>query len=95
MAPPPGEPVFRRWEHTTYPHRKFYEVDIELSLFYPKVLIRRWGRIGTNRPQSLRMLVGDREELQRQVALICRRRQAHGYRLVRELQVPAIEVVAA
>ena len=41
------------------------------------------------------MLIGDREELQRQVELIRRRRQAHGYRLVRELQVPAIEVVAA
>jgi len=94
MAPPPGEPVFRRWEHTTYPHYKFYEVDIELSLFYPKVLIRRWGRIGTKRPRSIRMRVGDREERQRQVSLI-RRRQAHGYRLVRELQVPAIEVVAA
>ena len=95
MAPPPGEPVFRRWEHTTYPHRKFYEVDIELSLFYPKVLIRRWGRIGTKRPRSIRMLVGDREELQRQVELIRRCRQAHGYRLVRELRVPVIEVVAA
>ena len=95
MEPPPGEPVFLRWEHTTYPHRKFYEVDIELSLFYPKVLIRRWGRIGTKRPRSIRMLVGDREELQQQVALIRQRRQAHGYRLVQELAVPAIEVVAA
>jgi len=87
--------VFLRWEHTTYPHRKFYEVDVELSLFYPKVLIRRWGRIGTHRPRSIRMRVGDREELQRQVELIRRRRIQHGYHLVRELQVPAIEVVAA
>ena len=78
-----------------YSDSKLYEVDIELSLFYPKVLIRRWGRIGTNRPRSLRMRVGDREELQQQVELIRRRRQAHGYHLVRELQVPAIEVVAA
>ena len=91
----PSESIYIRWEHTTYPHRKFYEVDLELSLFYPKVLIRRWGRIGTKRPRSIRMLVGNREELQRQVALIRRRRQAHGYRLVRELQVPVIEVVAA
>jgi len=44
---PPGDPIFLRWEHTTPPHRKFYEVEVELSLFYPKVLIRRWGRIGT------------------------------------------------
>ena len=41
------------------------------------------------------MLVGDREELQRQVELIRRRRMLHGYHLVRELQVPAIAVVAA
>ena len=41
-----SEPIFVRWEHTTNPHRKFYEVELELSLFYPKLLIRRWGRTG-------------------------------------------------
>ena len=90
----PTEPVFLRWEHTTPPHRKFYEVEVELSLFYPKLLIRRWGRIGGKRPRSIRMLVTDGEELQRQVERLRRRRQAHGYRLVRELQVAAIAVAA-
>ena len=41
------------------------------------------------------MLMADGEELQRQVALIGRRRQAHGYRLVRERQVAAMGVAAA
>ena len=91
----PTEPVFLRWEHTTPPHCKFYEVEVELSLFYPKLLVRRWGRIGGKRPRSIRMLVADGEELQRQVALISRRRQAHGYRLVRELQGAAIAGAAA
>ena len=31
------EPVYLRWENTTPPHRKFYEVEVELSLFYPKM----------------------------------------------------------
>ena len=87
--------MFLRWEHAIPPHRKFYEVEVELSLFYPKRLIRRWGRIGGKRPRSLRVLVADGEELQRQVALIGRRRQAHGYRLVRELRVAAMAGVAA
>jgi predicted DNA-binding WGR domain protein len=91
----PTEPVFLRWEHTDPPHRKFYEVDVELSLFYPKLLTRRWGRIGGKRPRSLRMRVADGEELRRQVAHISRRRQAHGYRLVQELQVAAIAAPAA
>jgi len=38
---PPGDPVYLRWENTMPPHRKFYEVEVELSLFFPKVLIRR------------------------------------------------------
>ena len=90
-----SEPIFLRWEHTTDPHRKFYEVELELSLFYPKLLTRRWGRIGTRRPRSIRMVVADREDLQRQVGLIRRRRVLHGYRLVEELQGSAIEVAAA
>ena len=95
MTPPPSEPVYLRWEHTTHPHRKFYELEVKLSLFYPKTLVRRWGRIGTRRPRSIRMLIGNCEELQRQVALIRRQRIIHGYHLARELRVPAIEVVAA
>ena len=89
-----SEPIFIRWEHTTYPHRKFYEVELELSLFYPKLLIRRWGRIGTQRPRSIRMVIADREELERQVGLIRRRRVQHGYRLAQQLEAPAIEVLA-
>ena len=95
MTPPSNEPVYLHWEHTTHPHRKFYELEVELSLFYPKTLVRRWGRIGTRRPRSIRMLIGDREELQRWVALIRRHRILHGYHLVRERQVPAIETAAA
>jgi len=91
----PTEPVFLRWEHTTPPHHKFYEVEVELSLFYPKLLVRRWGRIGGKRPRSIRMLVADGEERQQQVERLRRRRQAHGYRLVRELQVAALAAPAA
>ena len=90
-----SEPIFLRWEHTTHPHRKFYEVELELSLFYPKLLTRRWGRIGTRRPRSIRVVVADREDLLRQVGLIRRRRVQHGYRLAEELAGSAIEVVAA
>ena len=89
-----SEPIFLRWEHTTNPHHKFYEVELELSLFCPKLLIRRRGRIGTRRPRSIRMVVADRADLQRQVGLI-RRRVQHGYRLAQELEAAAIEVVAA
>ena len=90
-----SEPIFLRWEHTTHPHRKFYEVELELSLFYPKLLTRRWGRIGTRRPRSIRVVVADREDLLRVVGLIRRRRVLHGYRLAQELRVPSITEVAA
>ena len=95
MTSLPGEPVFIRWEHTTSPHCKFYEVDVELSLFYPKLLIRSWGRIGTRRPRSIRMVIANREDLERQVGLIRGRRVQHGYRLAQELRVPVITEVAA
>ena len=91
----PTEPVFLRWEHTQPPHHKFYEVEVELSLFYPKLLVRRWVRIGGKRPRSIHMLVADGEELQREVEGISRRRQAHGYRLVRERRVAAMAGAAA
>jgi predicted DNA-binding WGR domain protein len=91
----PAEPVFLRWEHTTPPHYKFYEVDVELSLFYPKVLTRRWGRIGGRHSRSIRRWVADGEELQQQVAQLSRRRQAHGYWLVQELRGAALTEKAA
>ncbi|MSS73642.1 MAG: WGR domain-containing protein, partial [Candidatus Latescibacteria bacterium] len=45
------EPIYLRFENTSPPHRKFYEVEVELSLFYPKRLVRRWGRIGARKPR--------------------------------------------
>ena len=95
MTSLPGEPVYLRWEHTAPPHHKFYEVELELSLFYPKLLIRRWGRIGTSRPRSIRVVVVDKEDVERQVGLIRRRRVQHGYHLAQELRVPSITEVAA
>lgn len=80
-----SEPVYLRFEHTIPPHHKFYEVEVDLCLFYPKILVRRWGRIGTRRPHSLRMGITTPEELQHQVAAITRRRHDHGYRTVAEI----------
>jgi predicted DNA-binding WGR domain protein len=94
-AGPPGDPIYLRWEHTTPPHRKFYEVEVELSLFYPKVLVRRWGRIGTRRARSIKLVLSEAEEVRREVEQVCRLRGRHGYRLVREVRVPAIGAEAA
>lgn len=47
------EPIYLRFENTSPPYRKFYEVDVELSLFYPKRWARRWGGIGSCRPRSI------------------------------------------
>jgi len=90
-----GEPVFVRWENTVPPHRKFYEVEVELSLFYPKVLVRRWGRIGTRRPRSIRLVMGTPDELEQVVGRVGRRRERHGYWVVREVRVDGVGVVAA
>ena len=92
---PPSDPLCLRWENTAPPHRKFYEVVIERSLFYPKVLVRRWGRIGTRRGRSLRQVLADAEDVRRQVAELARRRTRHGYRPVAEVRVPAIVAEAA
>ena len=89
------EPVYLRWENTTPPHRKFYEVEVELSLFYPKTLIRRWGRIGTRRPRSVRMVMAGPGDLERWVDFIARRRERHGYQTKKEIRTPAIEAAAA
>jgi predicted DNA-binding WGR domain protein len=87
--------VYLRFEHRIPPHKKFYEVEVELRLFYPKTLTRRWGRIGGRRPRSLRRVIEDLTDLRRQVARITRRRVSHGYRLVTELHVPLSGGVAA
>ena len=89
------EPVYLRWENTTTPHRKFYEIEVELSLFYPKILVRRWGRIGARRPRSIRMLAANPDELERWVDVISKRRERHGYKMSREIRVPAIGTFAA
>jgi len=85
-AGPSGDPVYLRWEHTAPPHRKFYEVEVELSLFYPKVLVRRWGRIGTKRARSIKLVLSEAEEVRREVARVCRLRGRHGYALVKEVR---------
>ena len=89
------EPIYLRWENTTPPHRKFYEVEVELSLFYPKMLVRRWGRIGTRRPKSIQMVIADPDELELWVGAIAKRRERRGYQTVREVRSPAMGVSAA
>ncbi|MSR84607.1 MAG: WGR domain-containing protein [Candidatus Latescibacteria bacterium] len=78
--------MYLRWEHTTPPHRKFYEVELELSLFFPKVLVRRWGRIGTRRPRRIKLVLEDAESVWREVKEISRLRGRHGYRIVQEVR---------
>ena len=90
-----AEPVYLRWENTTPPHHKFYEVEVELSLFYPKILVRRWGRIGTRRPRSIQVVMANPDELERRVDVIARRRERYGYKTRREIRTPAIGASAA
>jgi predicted DNA-binding WGR domain protein len=89
------EPIYLRFENTSPPHRKFYEVEVELSLFYPKRLVRRWGRIGCRRPRSIRMVMADPGELARQVEVIARLRQRHGYQTVADVRAPVLHASAA
>ena len=89
----PPEPIFLRFENVTPPHRKFYEV--ELSLFYPRRLVRRWGRIGSRRPRTIKMAMSSPEELARQVEAISRRRERHGYRAVAEVRGATLQASAA
>ena len=91
----PSEPLFIRWEHTTPPHRKFYELEVELTLFYPKTLIQRWGRLSTKKPRTLHRLIANPAELDRLVARIARRREQHGYHKVSEIYRTSMETIAA
>ena len=77
------------------PHRKFYEVEVELSLFYPKRLVRRWGRIGARRPRSIRRVMPDPGDLARHVEVITRLRQRHGYLTVADVRGSSVEAFAA
>jgi predicted DNA-binding WGR domain protein len=92
---PPGDPIYLRWENTSPPLRKFYEVELELSLFYPKLLVRRRGRLGTRRARSIKLVLADAEAVRREVREISRLRGRHGYVLAREVWVPAIGAGAA
>ncbi len=92
---PPGDPIYLRWENTAPPHRKFYEVELELSLFYPKVLVRRWGRIGTRRARSIKLVLEDAEAVWREVQEISRLRGRHGYALVKEVRAEVRRAEAA
>ena len=89
------EPITLRFENTSPPHRKFYEVEVELSLFYPQRLVRRWGGVGSRRPRSIKMVMAGPEELARQVEVIARLRQQHGYQAVAEVRSLALASTAA
>jgi predicted DNA-binding WGR domain protein len=66
-----------------------------LSLFYPKVLVRRWGRIGTRRARSIKLVLEDAEAVWREVQEISWLRGRHGYVLVKEVRGAAIGAEAA
>ena len=89
------EPIYLRFENVSPPHRKFYEVEVELSLFYPKRLVRRWGRIGSRRPRAIRRVMAEPGELARQVEVIARLRHRHGYKTVADVRTPLLEAFAA
>lgn len=75
--------LYERFECIDPPrHCKFYELEVELVLFYPKLLIRRWGKIGTHRPRELRYLYSTQAALRDAVEQIRSRRVQHGYHLV-------------
>ena len=88
-------PVYLRWENTDPPHRKFYEIEVELSLFYPKVLTRRWGRIGTPRVHSLQRVMASADAVGREVTAVGQRRGWHGYALVKEIRAIGARASAA
>lgn len=76
------ETIYERYECVDLPkHCKFYEIEVELSLFYPKVLIRRWGRIGGRRPRHLKCRFDSPDDLTYAIDQIRRRRTYHGYTL--------------
>ncbi|MBI2502157.1 MAG: hypothetical protein HYW07_02855 [Candidatus Latescibacteria bacterium] len=59
------------------------------------MLVRRWGRIGTKRVRSIKLVLEDAEEVWREVQEISRLRGRHGYQLVREVRGAAIGAEAA
>ena len=90
-----SDPIYLRWENTRPPHAKFYEAEVELSFFFPKQLVRRWGRLSARRPRCLRQVVKDHAELTRLLDTISRRRHNHGYDQVEALYSPVGEEQAA
>ena len=76
--------LYERFKRIDLPrHRKFYELDVELTLFYPKMLIRRWGKIGTRRPRELCGVYPTPEALRDAITQTRQRRRRHGYHRVR------------
>ena len=89
------EPIYMRFENVSSPHRRFYEVKVDLSLFYPKRLVRRWGPIGSRRPRAIRMAMAEPRNLTHQVEAITRLRKRTGYQTMAEVQTLAIGAPAA
>lgn len=78
--------LYERFECVDPPrYRKFYELEVELAFFYPKWLIRRWGKIGTPGPREQRCRYATPDELMIAMQHIRSRRVRHGYHLVSAL----------
>jgi len=72
------DPLDLYFENTTPPHRKFYRLTLEPSLFYVR-LRRQWGRIGTQGRQK-EDFYDTWPEAYRAFRSLTRRRLRHGYR---------------
>jgi predicted DNA-binding WGR domain protein len=92
----PGIPILRDYgKYTIIPTVCHPIGGGALSLFFPKVLVRRWGRIGTRRARSIKLVLGDAEAVREQVAQVGRLRLRHGYGLVAEVRAEGREAEAA
>ena len=63
-------------------HNKFYEIETESALFYPKI-IKRWGRIGGQNPRVLNMEHSDYLAFNKDISNTLKRRFHHGYKIVK------------
>ena len=59
------------------------------------MLIRRWGRIGTRRARSIKLVLEDAEAVWQEVQEISRLRGRHGYALVKEVRAEVRRAEAA
>lgn len=60
-------------------HNKFYEIETEPALFYPKIT-KRWGRIGGRKPRMLKKVFELLPDLRKDFAQTLKTRMAHGYK---------------